>query len=133
MNSLPEFDLTKILELLYRRRGIVIAVWVVITCLSGYLVTQLRDVYTSSTLIFFSPQRISATCVSPTVTDDLGNRANSINQQILSRTSLEKIVKEFNLYPPTDRGTALQDRVDRLRTKIKLDVKSDNLQISYES
>jgi polysaccharide chain length determinant protein (PEP-CTERM system associated) len=133
VNSLPEFDLTRILDGLYRRKGIVIAVWVVASCLSGYLVTQLHDVYRSSTLIFFSPQRIPASFVRPTVTTDLRDRIGSINQQILSRTSLEKIVNEFNLYPAADRGTTLQDRVDRLRQKIKLDVRRDNLQISFET
>jgi protein tyrosine kinase modulator len=133
VNPLSERDLTQILDGLYHRKAIVLAVWVVSVCLTAYLVTQLRDVYRSSTLIFFSAQRIPATFVRPTVTANLQSRASSINQQILSRTSLEKIVNEFNLYPPSNRGITLQDRVDRLRKNVKLDVRSDNLQISFES
>jgi polysaccharide chain length determinant protein (PEP-CTERM system associated) len=133
VNPLPEFDFTKILDCLYRRKGIVLAVWIVTTCLTGYLITQLRDVYRSSTLIFFSPQRIPATFIRPTVTTNLPERIGSINQQILSRTSLEKIISEFDLYPSTDRATTLQEKVDRLRKAIKLNIQRDNLQISFEA
>ena len=36
--------------------------------------------------------------VRPTVTADLNERLNMITQQILSRTRLERIIQEFNLY-----------------------------------
>ena len=130
---IPELELTKILSVLYRRKGVVIAVFVVSICLTAYLVMQLKDVYSSSTLIFFAPQRIPANLVSPAVTVDLQSRANSINQQVLSRTSLEKIINEFNLYGPAGPATTLQDRVDRLRGSVKVTVRRDNLEIAFQS
>ena len=54
--------------------------------------------YRASTSILIIPQRVPENFVRSTVTADLNERLNMISQQILSRTRLEKIVQEFNLY-----------------------------------
>jgi polysaccharide chain length determinant protein (PEP-CTERM system associated) len=57
----------------------------------------------------------------------------SIIQEILSRTQLEKIVQEFNLYP-SDKPSALEDRIERLRKMIKVEMRRNNVfQLSFES
>ena len=54
--------------------------------------------YRASTSILIIPQRVPENFVRSTVTAELSERLNMISQQILSRTRLERIVQEFNLY-----------------------------------
>ena len=100
MNVVADFDISKILNTLNRRKGLIVSVFVVVSLLAAYLATVLPNVYQSSALILVTPQRVPTSFVASTVTIDLGERMQSITQEILSRTQLEKIVQEFNLYPP---------------------------------
>ena len=57
----------------------------------------------------------------------------AIIQEILSRTQLEKIVQEFDLYP-SDKSSMLEDRIERLRKTIKVEFRRNNVfQLSFES
>ncbi len=57
----------------------------------------------------------------------------AIIQEILSRTQLEKIVQEFDLYP-SDKSSMLEGRIERLRKTIKVEFRRNNVfQLSFES
>ena len=57
----------------------------------------------------------------------------SIIQEILSRTQLEKIVREFDLYPSTN-SSFLEERIEKLRKAIKVEFRRNNVfQLSFES
>ena len=120
MNAVADFDISQILSNLYRRKGLIISVFIVVSLLAGYLATILPKVYRSSTLIVVTPQRIPTSFVASTVTIDLNERMQSIIQEILSRTQLEKIVQEFDLYP-SETTESIEGRVERLRKKVKVD------------
>ena len=133
MNTFADFDISKILEGFYRRKGLIIAVFVVVATLAFYLAYNIPNVYRSSTLILMTRQRIPTSYVRSTVTTDINQRINAITQQIMSRTRLEKIVNEFNLYPG-GAGITMEDRVEQLRKGIRIDVrKSDAFGLSFES
>src|ERR1051325_2189900 len=58
----------------------------------------------------------------------------SIMQEILSRTRLEKIVDEFSLYGDSNKISTMEDRVETLRRKINVDFRRNNVfQLSFES
>ena len=120
MNPMGEFDPSQILSSLYRRKGIIIAIFLVVSCLGSYLAMILPEVYKSSTLISVTPQRVPGAMVSSTITMDLGERMQSIIQEILSRTQLEKIIQEFNIFPGSNKGAILEERIEALRKKIKV-------------
>ena len=64
-----------------------------------YLSITLPSGYTRpSTLILIQPQKVPEEYVQSIVTTDPGERINTLSQQILSRTNLEKIIDEFKLY-----------------------------------
>ena len=133
MNAVADFDISQILSNLYRRKGLIISVFIVVSLLAGYLATILPKVYRSSTLIVVTPQRIPTAFVASTVTIDLNERMQSIIQEILSRTQLEKIVQEFDLYP-SETTESIEGRVERLRKKVKVDVRRNNVfELSFES
>ena len=134
MNDVMDFDISKILNTLNRRKGLIVSVFVVVSALAAYLATVLPNVYQSSALILVTPQRVPTSFVASTVTIDLGERMQSITQEIMSRTQLEKIVQEFNLYIASKKVVALEDRVNVLRKSIKIESRRNNVfQLSFES
>jgi polysaccharide chain length determinant protein (PEP-CTERM system associated) len=132
MNGMADLDISQILSSFYRRKKLIICVFVVVFLLSAYLAAILPKVYQSSSLILVSPQRVPASFVTSTITTDLGDRMQSIIQEILSRTQLEKIVKEFDLY--AGNASIMEDRVERLRKAVKVEFRRNNVfQLSFES
>lgn len=125
MNTSADIDIGKILNAFYRRRGLIIAVFAIVFLLTTDVAFVLPRAYRSSSLILVTPQRLPASYVTSTVTSSIQDRIQSITQQILSRTSLEKIIKDFNLYPDTRQWTTMEDRIDELRRKVRADVQRD--------
>jgi uncharacterized protein involved in exopolysaccharide biosynthesis len=68
------------------------------------------------------PQRVPENYVRPTVTADVSERLQTISQQILSRTRLERIIDEFNLYSRERKTAIMEDVVERMRRDISLNV-----------
>lgn len=83
----------------------------------------LPDRYSSSTTILVVPQRVPESYVRSTVTVDVTERLQTISQQILSRTRLERIIEEFNLYQEERKTMIMEDIVEQMRTRdIKVDI-----------
>ena len=59
---------------------------------------ELDEKYSSSTLILVEEQQVPEEYVTPTDRTPFSQRLNMISQQILSRTRLDQIIKEFKLY-----------------------------------
>jgi polysaccharide chain length determinant protein (PEP-CTERM system associated) len=91
------------------------------------------DLYRSETLVLVVPQRVPESYVRATVTTRIEDRLQSISQQILSRTRLERIIQEFNLYPSERRTGIMEDVVQRMKNQhIKVEVqKGDVFSVSY--
>jgi polysaccharide chain length determinant protein (PEP-CTERM system associated) len=133
MNGVTDFDVFKILNILYRRKGLIVSVFVVVSILAVYLAIILPEIYRSSTLIVVTPQRIPTAFVASTVTIDLNERMQSIVQEILSRTHLQMIIQEFDLYPSQTNGS-IEERIERLRRKVKVELRRNNVfELSFES
>jgi polysaccharide chain length determinant protein (PEP-CTERM system associated) len=133
MNVVQDFDISQILSNLYRRKVLILSVFVVVSSLAAYLAFVLPEIYRSSTLIVVTPQRVPTSFVHSTVTIDLNERMRSIVQEILSRTQLENIIQEFDLYPTETKG-AIEERIARLRGKVKVDLRPNNIfELSFES
>src|SRR4051812_4162365 len=68
--------------------------------------------FRSETLIMVVPQRVSETLVKPTVNDRMEDRLLSISDQIQSRSRLERIIADFDLYQDKRRrGMIMEDVV----------------------
>ena len=133
MNPTGDLDFSKLFAGFYRHKGIVFAASLVVFLLSAYLTVTLPNVYRSSTLILITPQRIPGSIVMPTITSSVSDRINAITQEIMSRTRLESIIKEFGLYPGGSAVT-MEDRVASFRSNIRLEIRrNDAFQIAYDS
>jgi uncharacterized protein involved in exopolysaccharide biosynthesis len=68
------------------------------------VVLELPKTYRSETTILVEPQKVPSEYVKATVTIDVNDRLQTISQEVLSRTRLQKIIDQFGLYRTTSRG-----------------------------
>jgi polysaccharide chain length determinant protein (PEP-CTERM system associated) len=95
-------------------------------------VRRLPDRYRAETMILVVPQRVPESYVRSTVSTRISDRLQSINQQIMSRSRLEPVIREFNLYPGLVRSGLMEDVVDRMRRDTAAQpVRGDAFRISY--
>ena len=116
------FEIEKYKEIALRRRW-----WIIIPFLLSILIgiglsLKLPKVYRASTLILVQRQRVPTSYVQEIVSIDVEDRIRTITQQISSWTNLEKVIKEFNLYNEPGRHMFMEDKIQSLRKRIKVDV-----------
>ena len=128
------FDVSQILNSLYRRKDIIIGVSLVVITIATYLAIYLPDVYRSSTLILVTPQRLPSNYVASTVTSTIEQRMQAIAQQVLGRTMLERVVQEFSLFSSTESQGSIDERVAMLRARITLAInRQDTFTLSFDA
>lgn len=83
--------------------------------------SRMATLYLSEMLIQVVPQRVPDAYVKSTVTMRTVDRLSALSEQIMSRTELERLVVEMNLYPDLRQRLPMQDVVDQMRAKIRVD------------
>ena len=123
-----------VLQIAWRRKWVVLLPAIAIAGGMAAWTHRLVDLYQSETLIQVVPQRISEAYIRSTVTISLQERLQSISQLILSRTRLEKIIEDFNLYPDLRKTAIMEDVVEQMRGSIGLEpVRGDVFRVSFTS
>lgn len=106
----------------WRRKWLIVVPTVLIGLATFVVSLYLPDRYRASTSILIVPQRVPETYVRPTVTADLNERLQMISQQILSRTRLERIIQELDLYKHERDTMIMEDVVEQMRQDISINV-----------
>src|SRR5689334_4603464 len=122
-----------LLRIAWRRRWLLVLP-LILTIVGGVMYAfSLPEQWMSAALIQVVPQQVPQEYVRSTVTMKIEDRLDSIKQLILSRTKLEAIIQEFNLYPDERRGGLMEEVVDRMRNNdISMAVaKGDAFRISF--
>src|SRR5207302_1324921 len=88
----------EILRLLWGRKWTVFAVLVVVAGSAIGVSLLMPNRYRSETLILVIPQRVPDAYVHSTVTMRIEDRLRSLREEILSRSRLEKVISDFDLY-----------------------------------
>jgi polysaccharide chain length determinant protein (PEP-CTERM system associated) len=103
-----------------RRRIWLIAIPPVLT-LFGALVysSNIHDVYQSDMLIAVVPQRVPDNFVRSTVTLKTEERIEAITVEVMSRTNLEELIEEFDLYSAERAVLPMEDVVRHMRNSIQ--------------
>jgi len=113
----------EIIEIILRRRWYIIIPFCLSMIIGIYYALTLPKVYNARTLILLQPQRVPTNYVQSIAPVDLDSRINTLSQQILSRTNLEKIINEFKLYSePKTENMFMEDKIESMRKKIIVDV-----------
>jgi len=127
-------DLTYIREALLRRFWIaVVPFFLVFLAVILYCIFAPR-VFRAETFILVEPQKVPGEFVSSTVTIDLNSRLRTITQQIKSRTRLEKIINDYDLYPEVRASATMTDAVAIFGQKIEVNVRGGRhaFQVAFE-
>jgi polysaccharide chain length determinant protein (PEP-CTERM system associated) len=112
-----------IIEIFLRRRW-----WIIIPfCLSMIvgigLAFMLPKMYKAETLVLIEPQKVPTDYVQSVVTTDTDSRLEAISRQILSRSNLERIMRDFNLYTGPEYDTMyMEDKVADLKERISVEL-----------
>ena len=107
----------QILEIIIRRRWIVILPLCLFLTLGFFYTLTATQTYQASTTILIQPQKVPTDYVQSIITTDIAQRINTISQQILSRTNLEKIIKEFGLFQDKE-NMFDEDKVSSMRKRV---------------
>lgn len=126
MKETIQLDMKSYFDIAVRRKWFIIIPFLVITLASVGLAYLLPAIYKSTTLILVEPQKVPTDYVKPTITSKIEERLYTISQQILSRTRLESIINELNLYPEMKGKVPAEDIVDGMRKDIKLQVRGNS-------
>lgn len=125
----------EILRIVLRRKWLIVLPFVAAVIGSIYVARRVPQLYRSETLIMVVPQRIPDSIVKSTVTAKIEDRLPSISEAILSRSRLERIINDFNLYPVERTRDVMEDVIVRMRADIKGPtlVGKESFRLSYVS
>ena len=130
------FTRDEVIRAIAKRRWMVLAPVAVGVAFAPLLARIAPARYRSETLIMVVPQQVPDSYVQATVTQAVAERLPSITDQILSRSRLERIIREMNLYTSERAREVMEDVVARMRRNVSVDVvgrEADSFRVSYVS
>jgi polysaccharide chain length determinant protein (PEP-CTERM system associated) len=77
------------------------------------------EAYQSDALLLVIPQQVPKDYVTPTMTQTIDERLPAITDQILSRSRLEQIIQQLDLYPAERSSEVMEDVVQKMRGDIR--------------
>lgn len=116
------FNIYEYWAIALRRKWCVIIPLMVSTLISFAVYKYLPKVYKATTLILVQPQKVPETYVRSTITASVTERLHTTSQQILSRTRLEQIIQEFNLFREMRNKVPAEGIVEKMRKAIEINL-----------
>jgi polysaccharide chain length determinant protein (PEP-CTERM system associated) len=135
MTTQPYSDsLEAVLRIGRRRKWQIVLPAVVIASAAAWWIHGRPDRFRSYALLLVVPQRVAETFVRSTVPARGDHRLQAITQQILSRTELERIIHDFDLYAEERKTDSMQDIVDSMRADIEIrSVKGEAFHLGFSA
>ncbi len=101
--------------------------YIILPLVAGVLISlgvykYIPKVYKATTLILVQAQTVPENYVRPTVTATVLDRLNTISQEILNRTTLERVIKEFNLYAKLRKDVPMETVVEKMTKSIEVNM-----------
>lgn len=134
MLPIKRFTPEVIASQLWTRRWLVLFPFVLVALVTSVVARLLPDQYRSEAMILVEPQQVPENYVKPTVTMSVQDRLQSITRQILSRSRLEALIQELDLYPELRKRALMEDVVEQMREDITVKVERGlSFRIAYVS
>jgi len=118
------FNIQQYLEIARRRKWYILIPLVISILFTFPIYKYLPKIYRATTLILVQPQKVPESYVRSIITAPITERLNTISQEILSRTSLEKVIKEFDVFPNIRNEVPMEEVVERMKKMIDVRVQS---------
>jgi len=127
-----------IVQCLVRRRWLVLVPLALGLAAAPFLARFAPEKFRSETLIMVVPQRVPDSYVKATITESIEDRLPSISEQILSRSRLERIVTDMNLYGDLRKSRVMEDVVQEMRSDVTVTLagnkeNANSFRVSYVS
>ena len=119
------------LKIIRRRKWLIILPVIAVTSAVSWVVYRLPNVYESVTLIVVKPSTLPTGVVPSMTEDSLTRQLKSIAQVVTSRSSLEPLVVQYELYKPERlRGEPMESIIQKMRRDIKVEVNTSRNDIT---
>ena len=128
MQKRPPSEIADYIDIFNRRKWWIILPAVIVAVSVSLVSVRLPKFYRSQTLILVDPQKVPADYVKATVSSDVTDRLQTISQEILSRTRLQKIIDQFGLYKDQQGRITQEDIIEMMRKDIHVEVVSEDTQ-----
>ena len=121
-----------VMRMLGRRKWIIVLPILTMTIAVGYVVQQLPSIFESRALLTVQPATISERLVTSFTDEDLAQRLDTINKEVLSRTSLEPMIKKYDLFQQERQaGMPMELLVQKMNRNITVDIeRTDNEKVA---
>ncbi len=110
------------IDIAIRRKWLILSIVMISVGVAGTVAWFKKDVFRSSTVILVEQQTIPEKYVS-SVVDDVASRVSTITQQVLSRTSLVKVIEEFGLFQDVIQEQGYEQAILNMRESILVETK----------
>ena len=118
----------ELIQILKRRKWHILLPTVAVALAVAWVVWKLPNVYESTTFLTVKPPTIPDKVIQPLSDEDLSQSLQTINQDVLSRSSLEPMIAKYKLFEQEKAsGMDMALIVDKMRSKIEVKPdKADN-------
>jgi polysaccharide chain length determinant protein (PEP-CTERM system associated) len=117
--SVRAYTLREIAHLIVQRRWLVLIPFALGVAAVPILARYAPNLYRSDALLLVIPQQVPKDYVTPTMTQSIDERLPAITDQILSRSRLEQIIQQLDLYTAERSSQVMEDVVQKMRLDIK--------------
>jgi len=126
VNQENQISLAPYFDIIYRHRVSALCALAVGLGLTIFAAIMLPNVYQSTTLVMIRPQQVPSEYVSAPITSHIRDQLHALNQIALSRTRLEQIVTQYQLYGARRaHGEPMEGVVEYMRRHIHIDIPED--------
>jgi polysaccharide chain length determinant protein (PEP-CTERM system associated) len=127
MKDLKHLEVSDYFQILWKRRWYALAVFVLVVSGAAVYSWLVPDVFQSETRVMVETPLVSENYVRPTVQSTAEDRIGSIREQLASRTFLERMIEQFQMYGYGTRSEfVMENAVKAARKQIGIQKTSDN-------
>jgi uncharacterized protein involved in exopolysaccharide biosynthesis len=119
---MDSFDIKKYLDMAARRKYWIMIPFLIVILAGLSYGLIVPKIYEAETLILVQSQKVPEEYVRSIVHGEVEDRLKTITQQVMSRTNLEKIIKEHKLRSEFKNTDTLEEVVLSFRKRIRIDV-----------
>ncbi len=127
-----KYTVDDVQSLAWRRAWLIVVLFAAGTAAGAAVYKRLPQSYLSETVIMLMPQRVPDAYVKATTTDKIEDRLATLEDQILSRSRLEHIIDEQNLYTDLRKTQPTEALIARMRKDVTVKVEGkDTFRVTY--
>lgn len=108
------------LRIAWRRKYLIVLPFVTVSVGAVLYSRSLPNIYRSETRLLILPQQVPRHFVTPTITTQIDQRLQAVSEQVRSRSRLEQLVLEYDLYPDLRQTGLMDDVIQRMNVDIQV-------------